>query len=325
MNERFGAERAESPEELRRDIERTRAEMSGTIDAIREKLDPEVLKAQAKEKLADAKDKVTNEVQGRVREAKHAVREATVGRMEDMVDRTKHGVRDAGGNVVDRIRENPIPAAMVGVGLAWLFFGGRKEERRELRPRHAYDYEDEYGYEGGGAYGVQAEHGADAHEADWKDEAKGRAREVRERAEGAVERVKGAASHTLERTQERARDASRRARHGASDLQHRARHQAQRIESGFERTFRDNPIAIGAAALAVGTVVGLSLPHTEREDETLGAARDKLVDRAQDLAHEGIEKAKSKAHEALPPGGAERGDGGEERPSFPSRPSIGSA
>ncbi len=303
MNERPGT-RGEGPEEIRRDIERTRAEMSGTIDAIREKLDPDVLKARAKDKLEDVKDKAVEQVHERVAGAKHAVREATVGRMEDMVDRTKHGVRDAGSTVVDRIRENPIPAAMIGAGLAWLIFGGKKEERRAL-PRYGYDYEDEYGdygYEGADAYGVESIEAEPGKAERWKAEAKAKAREVGERAE------------------HRAHDVAVRARHGADDLQRRARHQAHRIESGFERTFRDNPIAIGAAALAVGTLVGMSLPHTEREDEALGKTRDKLLDKAQGLAREGLEKAKSKASEV-----AGATDQSHERASFPSRPSIGSA
>src|SRR3954471_23622969 len=57
-------ESAEEPEQIRAQIEDTRAEMSSTIDAIQEKLNPDNVKEQAKE----------------------AVREATVGRVEDAVN-----------------------------------------------------------------------------------------------------------------------------------------------------------------------------------------------------------------------------------------------
>ena len=56
----------DSPEELRENIAQTRAEMSVTIDAIQEKLDPDRLKAQ-----------VSDAVQEQVEVVKEHVREAT--------------------------------------------------------------------------------------------------------------------------------------------------------------------------------------------------------------------------------------------------------
>jgi uncharacterized membrane protein len=51
----------ESVEELRADIEATRASMSETIDAIQDKLDPQHIKEEVKEKIHDATiDKVQN-------------------------------------------------------------------------------------------------------------------------------------------------------------------------------------------------------------------------------------------------------------------------
>ena len=58
-------------EVIRNDIEQTRAEMSGTIDAIQRKLDPTLLK-----------EHVTEEVIEQIAEARDALREAVHGKRE---------------------------------------------------------------------------------------------------------------------------------------------------------------------------------------------------------------------------------------------------
>ena len=86
-------------EEIREDIEQTRSEMSQTIDELQDKLSPQHLKAQVKD----------------------TVREATIGRAEHMVSNAGETARGAGHSVMETIKENPVPAAMVGIGLGWLF------------------------------------------------------------------------------------------------------------------------------------------------------------------------------------------------------------
>src|SRR5690349_17637248 len=65
------AEDQADPETLRVEIEQTRAEMSGTIDAIQERLQPSTLIEQAKETAREAASTA-------VEDAKEAVREATI-------------------------------------------------------------------------------------------------------------------------------------------------------------------------------------------------------------------------------------------------------
>jgi hypothetical protein len=56
----------------------------------------------------------------------------------------------------------------------------------------------------------------------------------------------------------------------------------------------DNPVALGAVALAAGTALGLALPRTEKEDRLLGSARDTVVDRAQELASEAVDTVRER-------------------------------
>lgn len=98
----------------RAEIEHTRADMSETVDAIQERLSPESLKEQAKDR----------------------VREATVGK-----------VTGAGSTVVETIKENPLPAILTGIGLGWLFVSGRKRSSGQPRYRAgAYAYPPAYDY-----------------------------------------------------------------------------------------------------------------------------------------------------------------------------------
>ena len=76
--------------EARRDIERTRAEMSETIEAIQERLSPTNLKEQ-----------VMEQVREQVQEAKDAVREATIGKVENIMQSAGDKVYEARRTVVD--------------------------------------------------------------------------------------------------------------------------------------------------------------------------------------------------------------------------------
>ncbi|HEX6617791.1 MAG TPA: DUF3618 domain-containing protein [Gemmatimonadales bacterium] len=95
-----GTER--SPEEIQRDIERTRERMSNNIDALGDRLSPENLKHQAKEAITD--------------------------KAQDVVSSVGDQARQTGSRVVDFITQNPLPVAAVGLGAIWLFTLRNKSE-----------------------------------------------------------------------------------------------------------------------------------------------------------------------------------------------------
>jgi ElaB/YqjD/DUF883 family membrane-anchored ribosome-binding protein len=71
-----------------------------------------------------------------------------------------------------------------------------------------------------------------------------------------------------------------------------------RASSQIQGLMRRNPLAVGAVAAAVGVVVGLALPETERENRLMGETRDDLVERAQEATQNAVEKVKQVAGEA---------------------------
>lgn len=112
--------RAET-EHIHREIEATRADMSETIDAIQERLRPENIAAEARDRVRDAaRDKVSS----LARTARH--------KAEEMMARDSWSAA-----MLRRMADNPVPTALTGVGLAWLAFAGQGRRRD-------YGYDEEH-------------------------------------------------------------------------------------------------------------------------------------------------------------------------------------
>lgn len=244
------------PRQIRDDIERTRADMSQTIDVIQERLDPQRLRAQARE----------------------AVREATIGRAQHMASEVGHRARDAGFSLRETVRSNPLPAAMVAVGLGWLAvqatMRGDGQAVREVEM---------YRERPGG-------------------EMEGRAREMteeaRRRAEEATSRVRARADETMTEAQQRAGELAGEVQERAQEVTHEAQRRARRARGRLETMIDENPLAMGAVALAVGAAIGMALPSTRQEDRVMGEARDTLVRRAEEMAEETMGQVEQVAEEA---------------------------
>jgi len=181
------------------------------------------------------------------------------------------------GGILNTVRENPVPAALAGVGLGWLAMkaGGRRSDYRGYEPA-ARDWRRPGG--GAGGYRVQRSMaGATESETGQMEGAYDRAKDTVSDAAGRAQEI---ASETVERTQQRV---------GA--LANQARYQTQDL-------LQSNPLVLGALAVAVGAAVGMSLPETEPENRMMGEARETFVERAQDAAHSAVEKVKDVASDA---------------------------
>lgn len=261
-----GEPEVDEVEVTRVEIERTRADMSETVDAIQNKLSPQNLKEQAKDR----------------------VKEATVGRAQE-----------AGSGVVETIRQNPLPAALTGLGLGWLLMSARKQGT--TRPGYQQGYvrtyrDDAYAYPA--TYEERGPEGSSA-----VGDARDKVGEVAGRAQDRAGRAADQVQHKAER-------AATRTRNQAERLGDQARYQARRASSGFQRMLRENPLAVGALAAGAGAAVGLAIPETYKEHEVMGEARDNLVEKAQEKAQETQQKVQRVAEEAQSAAKEEAGNQG---------------
>lgn len=288
-----GDHRHENPRHMRAEIRETRDRMSDTLDQLGTRLNPNRIKAEVRENI----------------------REATVGRVENMARHASERVNETREGIMDTIRDNPIPAAMIGIGLGWMIFNGRRHGSHS----HAHDLMpgelrgstgSGIGYYGdvsattprlqqddaAGGIGASISH---FDEPGVADRVRGRISNVADNASELVGDARERISDVAGSAQERVSDVSHRVRDVASDVAATTRHQAYRLEDRFSRTMSDNPLALGAVALAVGVAAGLAIPETRREHELMGGARDQLMERARDAAEETREKVQNVAERVI--------------------------
>lgn len=302
-------EAADDTAEIRAGIEETRAEMSETIEAIQERLNPQHLKEQVKEQVRE-----------QFQEAKATVRDATIGKAEDMVRNVGDTLDEARYGLMETIRQNPIPAAIVGIGLGWLFMNrrsgtARRYDRYRRQVRYYRDDQPRYGDQGDYVRGVNYYAGATYAPGNdiagqGQPGARGTLHRAQETAGNVVNRAQETVGNVADRTQETVSNVVSQAQETVSNvagqtqeavgyLADQAQYQAQRVEDRFQQTLYENPLAVGAVALALGTAVGFSLPQTQRENELLGEARDTLIDRAQEVAQNTLEKVQQVAGDVM--------------------------
>jgi len=306
------------PAIIEAEIEQTRTEMSGTIDAIQQRLSPDNLAEQAKEAAREAVEEAKQAVRGALLEAKENVREATIGRVETMVRNVSDSAYETREGMMDTVRHNPIPAALVGIGLGWLWMNRRSTPPRRM---NGYYANDTYRY---GARYAPTPYYANDHGPAPTGDGGNRVTQMAGRAQHAVGNVTGQVGETAgnlastvgetvgsmasqvgqtagnmaSTVGETASNLATTTQETAVNLVSGAQYQAQRAEDRLGRALQENPLAVGAVALAFGAAVGLALPQTERENQLMGEARDTLVERAQEFAQDTTEKIQHVAAEA---------------------------
>jgi ElaB/YqjD/DUF883 family membrane-anchored ribosome-binding protein len=209
----------------------------------------------------------------------------------DAVESVSYQARETGSRVVDFIRENPLPVAAVGLGVTWLMTlrssGGVSGDRMA---RYAYTGPDR-------RRGRFADRGVGARVGEVTSHAREKvssaATSVSERAEELSHRV----SERAEGFSHRAEEVAGRAQERVKGFGYQARGQVTRARGGLEHVIEENPLAVAVGAAIFGLALGLLLPETRRENEMLGPARDRLMDRAGEAAERVKDVASDAARE----------------------------
>jgi hypothetical protein len=232
--------------ELQQEIADTREEMSETIDALQEKLKPGNI-------VADATERVKSVTTEKVKN----MAESASGTAQELLRDTREGAY----GIIEGARQNPIPALMIGAGVAWLLMDQSRSrgDRYSRGSRWQGTSETQYGSYGsayGESYGRRSAYGTGDY------------------GTGSTVGSAGTGGRIAER-----------ARETLNEARYTTRRTTRRAQSQLQRMLNDNPIAVAAAAVVIGAAVGAALPETERENELMGDARDSVIDRAQEMAH----------------------------------------
>lgn len=264
-----GGEAPPETDAIRARIEETRKEMGETIDAIQDRLS-----------FANISEQVSETVSSAIESAKDTAYDATIGKAVNFMKDFGDGVSRS--NAFRVVRDNPFPMALIGIGAGLLVYqayshtgrrpGGYNRDRRQLTGR---------------GEGESSSRGVVSRAYDGISEGAGSALEtVSEKANATYDTVSGALSTAYT---------------GAGDAAHRAYDRlgeyGTKAHEKYDEYIEENPLAVGAVAMAVGAAVGFAIPSTRYENKVMGEARENLVQKAQDAAGTLVDKAKQTASE----------------------------
>jgi len=162
------------------------------------------------------------------------------------------GVNDAAATVRtmgQQVQSNPLAFGMIGLGVAWLAFGGDARSAGPSRSTQTTRHD-------------TSEPGAMSH--------------AMAAANDGIERVKETVSHATERAADLTSSVEDRLQTGMAQ----ARDTAGQVQQSVATRLEDHPLLIGGLAVLMGAVVGAALPRTRTEDEWIGSQGDQLRDEA---------------------------------------------
>ena len=188
--------------------------------------------------------------------------------MSDILEKGSDFIRDLG----DAARKNPLSAALIGMGVLWLFAGSRPVERAEEIVRRT------------AGFNRIPDAAGDAFEA---------ARSTfRTGADSIGESVTSAKDALRDRSANAIDSAARFGRDYADTAsEYVSSEMFDTVRSNLTELFRARPLALGAIGLAIGAGIAAALPPSEAEAAYLGETSDAVKAKAAEFAAEQTARA----------------------------------
>ncbi len=228
-----------------------------------------------------------------------------------LFDEASHAMGGAGQQVLtkflEQAKENPMPLAVMGLGLAWLMSSSTKTAAGGPYANSAATYPAaSTGRPGGAASDMPHTSGVG-----------GAAKVVGEAVSGmasAAGAMAASASHTVSELAVGAghsiSDAGASAGQTSQDIAHgvsaaagaaadKAAVYGQRAQQGALDLLQREPLVIGALGLFVGFALGAALPATEAEDRLLGPTHDRMFEAGKGIADDVVSHAGEAADAVL--------------------------
>lgn len=175
------------------------------------------------------------------------------------------------------MRRNPLPIALTLAGITWLAiasYNRRQPPGQDLPSRLSYS-----------GVGQKLQTGAS------------RVRERLQSARTAVrERLRSRRKGNGELEELEAETETDRERAHLAEQWHStrasARARAQQAQDRFQTMIEENPLMVGALAVAIGAIIGTLIPATQYEHRKLGRARERALTKAQELGEQRYEEVR---------------------------------
>lgn len=256
-----------SPQEIEEDITDTRAQLGEILDALEQKLAPRQL-------------------------------------VERGVDMLKDTMSGNTGKLGETLRSNPLPLALIGLGLGWMAMSGTSTGSRigsyggDLRERVSGTVRDMSRRAGDLVGQVKDSVIGSGEDTPYSTEASGHAyarTKPGEGGTGTARSMAASASEVVDTASQRAREYAQR----AGDYAQQAGTQMVQARDRFTELVEEHPLVVGGLGLLAGVVVAFLLPPTRVEEQWVGPAREELRDQAEALGRQAMERAQRVAERTV--------------------------
>jgi hypothetical protein len=193
--------------------------------------------------------------------------------MSDLSEKTQGFVRDLG----EAARQNPLSAALIGMGVLWLFTGGRTVDRaQEFVRRSGFERIPDAANDAFEAARTTAESGTHA---------------IGERVVSATGALREVSAGTLDSATRFGRDYAEAASEYVSSIPQSGAALFDTVRSNLNDVFEAQPLALGAIGLAIGAGIAAAMPPSEVEAAYLGESSDAVKAKAGEFAAEQAARA----------------------------------
>jgi len=233
----------------------------------------------------------------------------------ELIDQGLNYLRRSGGrefveNLGASLKANPLPATLVGIGLAWLMVA--QQNGRNAAPVVEDDTDT-----GEGSVTLESFASAVSTARDRVSETADRLSETADHARDRVSAAADRVSATANRARQRMSATADRARDAWNATTDTTRQQLHRARSQYRHVLQEQPLALGFVGVGLGALLAASMPRTRQEDEMMGRASDEVKERIGDAGREQLQRVSEAAREAT---NAPSRSGGDSSPSAGDRP-----
>lgn len=174
-------------------------------------------------------------------------------------------------NLSTQIQNNPVPAILAGVGLTWLMTASKQPPANNAHSGNSHPMQ---------SAGDKLSSTAD-------------------QARSSAQHITQGARDKQQHLAQGASDMKQRVSDGGHQVMDSARTGVRSARNRYDTMLQEQPLMLGAMAIAVGAALGALMPRTETVDRTMGEISDEQKQAVKHRADEMKEKAESRVEEKL--------------------------